>query len=247
MPDMRPDFHHAAADVLRLHQGAWLRAAREGEFARAHERIEERKKKDEGEQLEATDVLHLAMVMASHGDLAQFGERLFQHDHAVVEALMENAEKLDQSREKVDGLLGQAHVLNDGRRVFKTEDGLQVFDEHGSAVAGDVVAPDEIADSRPRWETYQSAKAGYDALVAERQELLTYQERLDEVRARLDRGNVTEAELAGFEALLDEAPAAVQEKVAAHGVDGPDATMATAAPGHVINRDTIAPELDLDL
>ncbi|MFG1384343.1 hypothetical protein V5F55_22455 [Xanthobacter sp. V3C-4] len=59
----------------------------------------------------------------------------------TVEALMEKEEALAAVREKMKAMLGKAHVLPDGRRVFKTEDGQHVFDEHSQQLSPSEIDP----------------------------------------------------------------------------------------------------------
>lgn len=63
---------------------------------------------------------------------------------------MENQVFLDAVRERLDVVLSRAHVLEDGRRVFKTEDGSQVFDEHGAEVDAEVHDPGVVDSAVPR-------------------------------------------------------------------------------------------------
>lgn len=108
----------------------------------------------------------------------------------------------------------QAHVLPDGRRVFKTIDGQKVFDEHGQELSPDTMDPNGIDDRRPRWEAF---KAGLDeraALTHERRQILEYQEKLDETRERLDRGGLTENDLSSMkDELMLAAPERVRRKL----------------------------------
>lgn len=69
--------------------------------------------------------------MTSEDRIEQFTVTLDTYDHAIVIALMENQEALDSVNDQIDRLLDRAHVMADGRRVFKAEDGTQVFDEFG--------------------------------------------------------------------------------------------------------------------
>ncbi|MEL6933399.1 MAG: hypothetical protein AAFO17_09940 [Pseudomonadota bacterium] len=74
----------------------------------------------------------------------------------TVEALISNQEALDAVKERIDVILMRAHALEDGRRVFKTEDGTQVFDQFGEEVGPEVIAPEDIDDSAPRWEDFKA-------------------------------------------------------------------------------------------
>lgn len=90
--------------------------------------------------------------MATPTQVEEFEIKLDSYDEAIVTALMENQELLDAVRNEITAMLSQAYVLEDGRRVFKTEDGTQVFDEFGTEVQADEVDPLQIDDSLPTWE-----------------------------------------------------------------------------------------------
>ena len=120
-------------------------------------------------------------------------------------------------------MLDRAHVLPDGRRVFETEDGQRVIDENGQEVSPDVITPEEIADSRPRAETYLEAWAEEQRLLSERDELIDYQREVDAARERLDDGTLTAQELQDLEATLEaNMPAVLRETASTPGPAAPD-------------------------
>ena len=88
--------------------------------------------------------------LASSEELAAYRVELSMYDTATVEALMDNQEKLDEVRDRIDVMLTEAYVLADGRRVFRTKDGLHVLDEQGQELSKDIIDPDSIADHKPR-------------------------------------------------------------------------------------------------
>lgn len=134
----------------------------------------------------------------------------------TVEVLMEKEEALAAVREKMKAMLGKAHVLPDGRRVFKTEDGQHVFDEHGQQLSPEVIDPGSIDDKKPTWEAFSTEKQQADQLARERQQLFDYQARLDAARERLDKGEITNGELDKIKAdLAANMPEAVRQKVEA--------------------------------
>lgn len=47
-----------------------------------------------------------------------------------------------------------ALTIDDGRRVFKTEDGVQVFDEFGTEIAPSVLDFELIDASKPTWKNF---------------------------------------------------------------------------------------------
>lgn len=198
-----------------------------------HQRAEnERRERDEKMDDAKTDDLDLAMaVVVTAAEMDEFRIELDRYDTATVAALQLNERELILARERLDKLLGEAHVLPDGRRVFETEDGLRVFDEHGRELDASVISPEEIEDSRPRWETAKPIIDGYKALAKERTELLEYQEKLDHARERLDAGDLTREE---FDDLRDELkadmPDAVREQLPELEQEQETAAEADAAP-----------------
>ena len=94
--------------------------------------------------------------------------------------------------------------MEDGRRVFRTEDGAQVFDEFGAEVTGDVLNPALIPTSAPTWEQACPEIEAKNALIAEHASLLEYQGKLDNAREAVANGEISEADLSEFETELRE-------------------------------------------
>lgn len=117
-------------------------------------------------------------------------------------------------RSRMDALLERAYVMDDGRRVFRTEDGTQVFDEFGDEVSADELDPAEILDSNPVWEEFRPHLESKIELEAQRETILDYQQQLDEAREALAEGEITEAELEEIETRLTETmPDAVRARL----------------------------------
>lgn len=153
----------------------------------------------------------LGAVLASEPQITAFKVRLDTYDAATVEALQQNEQLLVQVRERIDAMLFEAHVLPDGRRVFRTRDGKQVFDEHGQEIEPEIVDPRQIDPRRPFWEDYRDEVATEARLRAEREQLHQYQDRLDQAREQVREGSITERELDDLGADLDQAmPASVR-------------------------------------
>lgn len=180
----------------------------------------------------------MAMAVASSPpataqQIAAFEADLTTYDAATVDALIANTRELARVRAQMDAMLAQAFVMDDGRRVFRTEDGTQVFDEFGVEVGLDELDPAEIPDSGPRWEEYAPLLTQETELEQEREILLDYQQQLDEAREALVEGEITEAELEELQArLIENMPEAVRERLPEdHPVAQVEATaQATAAP-----------------
>lgn len=195
--------------------------SRRAEFARSAEHrrkearfFEEERRRFEDKEADRVDNALLefvvGMVLASDGDIAAFTLELDAYDEATVKALIENGERMLAERKEIDAMLEKAHVLPDGRRVFKTEDGFRVFDEHGTELASDVIDPDEIADWRPHYEKYDERIQAYERLAEERAEIIEFQNEVDEVRREVGEGNVTKDRLEEMrERLANRVPKAV--------------------------------------
>lgn len=195
-------------------------------FLRLQQRqAEERKRRERDDDLDQDEAefVDFAMSVLSVSEASEFRLELTTYDTATVAALQQNGIELEQAREEVRTLLTKAHVLPDGRRVFKTEDGLRVFDEHGHELDASTVEPDEIFDWRPRWETFDAARGHVIALEEERAAIADYQAKLDAARERLDSGEMTRGELDELrEELKAEMPEAVRAQIP-ELADGPAA------------------------
>ena len=154
------------------------------------------------------------MAMASEMQIQEFEVKLDRYEAVTVAALIENQERLDAVNAQMLALLDQAYVMDDGRRVFRTKDGTQVFDEFGEEVLSDEIDPAMISDEHPYWEDYQPVFSEQQSLMVERDELLAYQQRLDDARDRVADGEISEADLADLDAeLADLAPPAVRAQL----------------------------------
>ena len=185
-----------SAELAEVQRLKWFIAAKDEQ---------ERKEKQE-ERAEKTD-LDLAtaveMIIATEIQIEAFHEKLDKYDEATIRALMENQEALELVREQMDRLLDRAHVLEDGRRVFKTEDGLRVFDEFGTKLDRETIDPDTIDDNAPRWEAYQPLMLEEARFEAQRESLIEYQDKLDDARERSSQEGFTARELEALEAELE--------------------------------------------
>lgn len=175
--------------------------------------LKEERAKRQGTESDLND-LALGIVLATDVQIAEFSVTLDSYDEATVKALFENEKLLDAAREKVEALLGEAYVLADRRRVFKTRDGLQVFDEFGTELDAETIDPDEIADGHPTWEDFLLSTNERDRLEAERTEILDFQQRVDDARDRLDDDGLTTDDLDDMKGMLEaDMPLAVRQQM----------------------------------
>ena len=144
------------------------RAASEREKLR-RERSKRQREKEQEAREKLTELAEVAAVAKSI-QRAEFAEELERYQIATVQALLENQRELDAAEQRLQTTLGEAAVLPDGRRVFRTENGLRVFDSDGAEVGADELDPDIIPDNKPRWETYSEDKAEHERLTRDSRE-----------------------------------------------------------------------------
>ena len=137
----------------------------------------------------------IELVRATDQQIEAFTDRLDHYDQATVAALMENERALELLQVQIDAMLARAHVMEDGRRVFLTRDKTQAFDEFGTEVLANELDFDAISADAPYWEEFQPLLIQQETLEAERQQLLEFQEKLDETREAVSDGDISEAEL----------------------------------------------------
>ena len=156
-----------------------------------------------------------AVVMATATQIEEFEIKLNSYDEATVVALMENQELMDAVNARIDALLAQAYVMDDGRRVFRTEDGEQVFDEFGGEVSAEELNADLIDPSYPTWEAFSAEVDQRQELTQQRTEILEFQEKVDAAHEQIADGEISEADLDALDAeLLDVMPSTVRDHVA---------------------------------
>lgn len=208
---MRFDFFQAVTET-QVAQAAKMSALIQESFRLENERDEQKKEREKKEQENGRDGMTAALLgEVAKLDAAELETQIALHDQAIIQALTENEERLAAADRRVAKLLGEAHVLPDGRRVFKTEDGLQVFDEFGQEVDADDVDPQSIDDLRPSWETVSGELDDRNALAKERRDLLDYQQKLDEAQDKLSTGAMSQSDLEQLHSLMaDDVPESVR-------------------------------------
>ena len=192
-------------------------AGRESEWARQRRwfikaRNDQQRREDHQDKLDASvTALSAAVTVATELQVQQFKLKLDSYDTATVAALIEGQELLDAVNERLADILARAHILEDGRRVFKTEDGTQVFDEHGVEVGHDEVDPDAIDPIKPTWEAFSAEVELKEHLTQQRTDILEFQEKVDAACKRVNAGEISEEELEALDVeLLDIMPDTVR-------------------------------------
>ncbi|MEM6466213.1 MAG: hypothetical protein AAF679_06890 [Pseudomonadota bacterium] len=166
------------------------------QFERARELIE-KEKQARGEA--RSELLDLMANAPSAAQAAAFRSRLDHWDAANMEAILDLQEALTAAQDQVRRTLAQAFVLTDGRRVFRTEDGLRVFDEHVIDLSAEI-DPDSIEAFRPSWERFQADQQHVEDVEAALAQRLQLQDRLDQAREDLDAGALSVEDLDALDA-----------------------------------------------
>lgn len=182
------------ANLADVNRRKWFIAAR-------HDK--ERKAQIEEQSDDALLDIAVAVIVATEIETQAFQTKLDTYDEATVIALMGNQELLDAVNDRIVDMLSRAHELDDGRRVFKTQDGKHVFNAYGEQVDEAIIHPDEINDNLPKWEEYQPLLLEQKHLMQERDDLLEYQEKLDHARERSNSDGFTKNELDELDAELE--------------------------------------------
>jgi|GEM_PF-6405574 len=182
---------------------------------RQDKRIDAKKKKDDKELVDPVDLMTAAIIVgATDLEIREITARTGLHQNISIEALQENREQLDAAEEELEDILDQAFVLEDGRRVFLSEDGLRVIDELGQDVDADIIDPSRIDPTKPRYDKFLESKLAFAALMEEQDQLLTYQNELDKFAVAIERGNLSRDDVAEMNAYMTEnAPAAIRAKL----------------------------------
>ena len=141
-------------------------------------------------------------VLATPVELEEFSAELNVLDVATINAIMHNQEILQRLYFERDVMLENAYMLENGTRVFKSEDGERVFDEKGDLVSAEVIHPDEIDDRFTKAEPYLENKGLIKKHEGIEDSLIAYQEKLDEAVERVDSGEMTKQELEEYKITL---------------------------------------------
>ena len=195
MPDWDPYYlargMRRALPEERTEAGHWLRLQRA-------EAADEKKRERAEDRAELADQ---AASAVSVRQVTAFRQKLDLYDAANTQDLLLNSENLAKARAMLASILARAYVHSDGRRLFRTRDGTQVFDEFGEDMT-DEVDPDLIEEGRPTWEDYLPSLEAKSALEAERDGLIERQGRIDAARDRIDDEDLTVDELDALDADL---------------------------------------------
>jgi len=171
-----------------------LRKEREKWFIAAKEQRELKELKAEKSEEEFLDFMTSA-VLAKEFEVEEFQAQLDVYDEVTVKALMENVKALEVVNARIKENLKSAHVMEDGMRVFKSEDGTWGIDEHGQRFDSETHDMHIIPPTRVTAEQAEADFNERNSLLRERTEILEYQEKLDDARERSNSDDFAKDEL----------------------------------------------------
>ena len=199
------EIKEALQDERDLQRTKWFIAARD-----------DRDKKAKLEERMDDDFMELAssVILATQMEVQEFQARLDVYDEATVKALMENTQALENVNERISEKLDQAHVLENGRKVFKSEDGTWAVDENGNRLDSSTNNMEAIPKTKVTAEEFETDTKERDQLLFERQKIIEYQEKLDHARERSDSKDFSKEELDRLDQKLEaEMPMAVKRQM----------------------------------
>lgn len=199
---------------------------------------DERQKQRELEEAQDSAFINLATstIIATEIQIAEFREKLDRYDEATVRALQLNQRKIENVelllldvRNSLQEMLDRTHTLDDGRRVFLTEDRSRAFDEFGSEVTREELDFDIVSETAPTWESYKELRQQetdlsdtLQSLEQERSEILQFQTKLDDAREEFSGSEITERQLEELDADLDVLmPVSVKQKLPGYELSAP--------------------------
>jgi len=175
---------------------------------------QKRKEKLEAEAEDALSDFASAVILAQPEQIFEFNQKLDRYDEATVKALMENTEALERIEKQIQEQLKHAHVMEDGRKIFKSADGTWAVDQNGHKLDPQKDDLDLIPQTVVTAEDFLQTNDELKRLQKEHQEILDYQEKLDHARDRADKDNFSQDELDTLEQELETSmPQAVQEQL----------------------------------
>lgn len=156
-----------------------------------------------------------AVIVATEIEIKAFQQKLDQYDTLTVQALMDNQEALAVVEHQIEAMLNRAHRMEDGRRVFKSEDGTWAVDQDGQRLDPDIDDIPSIPETRDTAEAYLEQLERKQALMQERKKLVEFQEKLDKAREHSSQGGFTKDELDELEADIEMSmPQLLRNKIA---------------------------------
>lgn len=190
-----------------------LRDEREKWFIAAREQQEQKDIRAEKTDDELFD-LATAVILATVVEVQEFQAKLDTYDEATVKALMQNQEAIEAVEARMADKLEHAYVMDDGRKVFKSEDGTWAIDSTGNRLDDSSNDIDSIPQTKFTAEEFEADTLELNKLNIERRQILEYQEKLYHARERSNSDDFTKEELDELDNELEaEMPDAVKRQM----------------------------------
>ena len=180
---------------------------------------------------------------------AEFQNKLGLLEQATAEALRENEEQMAAAREEMRRIREQAYEITmpDGKAAKVYRDGDKVRTESGAEVAPDIVRAEDIGEGRATWQDFQAADARLRELAAERERIVSFQNKIETARKASGGSGISADELDALEAGIDSSmPATVRKRLEAAGPPVRDAAQAPEGRLTAPFRNAAGPGADTD-
>lgn len=174
----------------------------------------------EAERKRHHDQRFVQAMLATEEQQRKFDETLTRLEQASYAALLENEEKLEEARDRLQAIRDEARevVFPDGtlRKVYR--DGQTVRDDDGAEVGPDLALPEDVSDRLEQWSERRAAGDALQSLKTERDRILEFRDDLSRLRDRTDEAGASADDLKELDALESKMPASVRPHHKALGV-----------------------------
>lgn len=162
--------------------------------------------------------------------LEHIRDRMNELDRASLQAYRLAERKAQEAQDSLDDIQRRATVDEQGRRIYRTEDGQRAFYENGQQLTAAEKDKAKWREGSPSWEQHQDASKRAEEAIRERDAIKEYREMLEKNRDRTD-------DLDGLEKDLENMPQGVRDQLEKTGAHK------SAAHEYMNDRPLSAPDL----
>ncbi len=152
-------------------------------------------------------------------------EKLDKARQAADQALIDINLHLEDSERKLQMMRDQAAELEDGTKVFRSENGESVYTKEGERLDNDKAQDIRFSGDEPSWEEYNADKGDHETAIRQKEEVEAFQrDVLDPAEARMkdeDNPMLTD-ELEDLEQILDDRVPEIIRSAYRHDVTASD-------------------------
>ncbi|MEP2987308.1 MAG: hypothetical protein ABJP08_29070 [Roseibium sp.] len=165
-----------------------------------------RRQKDQKTKAQQDDDFDDVVItsMASMENIAAFQKRLDALQQENVERILYLQQQRDILMTQQQQQLDNAFVLDNGERVFRSEDATFVVNESGEMISHEIIDPASIGEQHTFAEDYQRTLHSIDVVNADLGDAITFQQRLEALEERSEQSGLTQTDLDALEAELDD-------------------------------------------